>query len=83
MVLFGTTEETAEITRVLAFNQGCYNLGAAALLLWFYGQGNIPGVQAVLVFLFCMGVVGALTANWRILVVQSLPAMAAFLGLTL
>ena len=79
MRLFENTEETAEATRVLALNQGFYNLGAAALLIWFHVTDNPAGALGVLVFLVAMGIVGATTANWRIILVQSLPAGAAFL----
>ena len=77
--VFGTTQEDAEATRVLALNQGFYNLGAAMLLIWFYAIGSESGVLGVLVFLAVMGIIGALTANWRIIIVQSLPAGAAVL----
>jgi len=79
MRMFGTTEDEAEATRVLALNQGLYNLGSAALLIWFHLAGNTAAVMGVLVFLICMGIVGAITANWRIFLFQSLPALAAFL----
>ena len=75
--VFGTTQEDAEATRVLALNQGFYNLGAAMLLIWFYAIGSESGVLGVLVFLAVMGIIGALTANWRIIIVQSVPAFAA------
>ena len=77
--LFEHTEEEATATRVLALNQGFYNLGSAALLIWFYATGNTEGVLGVLVFLVFMGVVGALTANWRIILLQSTPAAVALL----
>jgi len=76
--LFGNTEEEAQATRVLALNQGFYNLGSAALLIWFYMAGNTAAALAVLLFLVCMGLVGAITANWRIVLLQSLPALVAF-----
>ena len=79
MRIFGTTEEEAQATRVLALNQGFYNLGAAALLLWFHTTDNTAGVMGVLLFLAGMGLVGAITANWRIILFQSVPAIAAFL----
>ena len=78
MRLFGTTKDEAETTRIIALNQGAYNLGAAALLLWFHVTGNTAGVMGVLLFLTGMGLVGAITANWRIILVQSVPALAAF-----
>jgi len=83
MRIFGTTAEEAQATRVLALNQGFYNLGSAALLLGFYTTANTAGVLGVLLFLMGMGLVGAITANWRIILVQSLPALVAFLILTM
>ena len=80
--MFGNTAADAETTRVLALNQGLYNLGAAALLVGFVATDNTAGVQGVLLFLLAMGVVGAVTANWRIILLQSLPAAVA-LGLGL
>ena len=80
--MFGNSSEAAQTTRVLALNQGFYNLGAAALLIAFVATHTHTGVQGVLLFLLAMGVVGAATANWRILLVQSLPAAVA-LGLGL
>jgi putative membrane protein len=78
MRIFGTTKEEAQATRVLALNQGFYNLGAAALLVWFHTIDNTTGVMGVLLFLASMGLVGAITANWRIILFQSAPAIAAF-----
>ena len=77
--LFQLTEEEAQATQVLALNQGFYNLGAAALLMWFYATDNTAGIMGVLLFLVGVGLVGAVTANWRIVLLQSLPALAAFL----
>ncbi len=77
--LFKNSEEDAKTTKVLAQNQGFYNLGAALLLLWFHCNGNIQGTYGILIFISCMGVVGGLTANRAILVLQSLPAVIALL----
>ena len=77
--VFGNTEEEALATRVLALNQGFYNLGAAVLLIWFHATNNAAGVAGVLLFLASMGVIGALTANWRIILFQTVPAIATFL----
>ena len=76
--IFGNSAEKAETTRVLAVNQGFYNLGAAALIIGFLATSNPSGVMGVLLYIVAMGVVGAATANWRILFVQSLPALIAF-----
>ncbi len=76
--VFGTSQEEAEATRVLALNQGFYNLGAATLLMWFHTDNNTAGVLGMLLFLAGMGLIGAVTANWRIFFFQTLPALAAF-----
>lgn len=82
MAMFKTTKEEAHTTRILALNQGFYNLGAAALLVGFYAIDNTVGAMGVLLFLIGMGLVGAITANWRIIFLQSLPALAALLLLS-
>lgn len=79
--IFGNSAEKAEITKVLAQNQGAYNLGLSALLLWLQFSGNQPGVLGVLLFIVAMGLVGGFTASRSIIVLQALPAAAAF-GLT-
>ena len=78
MRIFGTAQTEAQTTKVLALNQGLYNLGAATLLLWYYTTDNLQAVMAVLLFLASMGCVGAITANWRIFLLQSVPALMAF-----
>jgi putative membrane protein len=75
--IFGNSEEQAQTTRVLALNQGWYNLGLALILVWLHLMGNPAGVLAVLLFLVAMGIVGAITASRSILVLQALPAAAA------
>jgi putative membrane protein len=75
--LFGQSEEEAEGTRVMALNQGAYNLGAAVMLSVFLALGNQQGVLVVLAFLAVMGGVGAVTASRGILFLQTLPAVVA------
>ena len=75
---FGNTAEQAESTRILALNQGAYNLGLAALLLWLQFTGNVLGVLGVLLYIVVMGLVGGFTASRAIIVLQSVPAAAAF-----
>ena len=77
--LFGLSEAEAHTTKTLALNQGFYNLGSAALLMCFLATNNTEGLMAVLVFIVCMGLIGAITANWRIILLQSIPALAALL----
>ena len=77
MKTFRNTPEKAEITRVLAANQGLYNGFLAAGLLWFlYTQQW----HVVLFFLGCVVVAalyGAWSVNKRIFFVQGIPAIAA------
>ena len=77
---FGMTREQAESTKVLALNQGLYNGGVAALLLWAALDHRYPTVDALLVFIIAMGVVGAISAKPIILVMQSVPAAAALIA---
>jgi len=75
--VFGTSEADAATGRVLALNQGFYNLGAAVLLVAFHCGGNQPGTVGVLAYLCAMGFVGGISASNGILVIQSLPAALA------
>jgi putative membrane protein len=76
---FGTTEEFAEASAVLAANQGLYNGFLAAGLAY----GLIADATAFQVFFLCCviiaGVYGAATASRRILFVQVIPGALALL----
>ncbi|WP_226469005.1 DUF1304 domain-containing protein [Luteimonas panaciterrae] len=75
--VFRNTPEKAEITRVLAANQGLYNGFLAAGLLWGLCSGQ-RDVQ--LFFLGCVVVAalyGAYSVNKRIFYVQGVPALLA------
>jgi len=77
---FGTTEEFAEATSVLAANQGLYNGFLAAGLVWGLLAADPVGRQVQLFFLACVavaGLYGAATVGRRILFVQTLPAVIA------
>ena len=81
------TPEKAEITKVLAANQGLYNGFLAAGLIWGLAHGN-PGFafQIKVFFLLCVivaGAYGAATVSTRILIVQALPAAVALVALFL
>lgn len=79
--VFGTTEEFAHASKVLAANQGLYNGFLAAGLLFGLLLGGAGGRVFQGFFLCCVivaGVYGAITANRRILFVQALPAAIAF-----
>ena len=76
---FGTTEEQAEQSKVLAMNQGLYNGFLAAGLLWGLTLGA-AGRGVVIFFLLCViaaGLFGAATASRKILYVQALPGLVA------
>ena len=75
--IFRNKEKKAETTRVMAFNQGFYNLGLSFLLFYFLSNGNQDGINAILYYIAVMGVVGAISATKMILLVQTLPAIAA------
>jgi putative membrane protein len=77
---FGTTEEFAASTKVLAGNQGLYNGFLAAGLVWGAFASDPVGFQVRVFFLGCVivaGLYGAATASRRILLVQTVPALVA------
>src|SRR5687768_14061724 len=79
---FGTTQEQAEQSKVLAMNQGLYNGFLAAGLVWGLLLGA-AGRSIVVFFLVCVivaGVFGAATASRKILYVQALPAALALVA---
>ena len=79
---FGTTQEQAEQSKVLAMNQGLYNGFLAAGLLWGLMLGS-AGRSVVIFFLACViaaGVFGAATASRKILWVQALPGAVALVA---
>ncbi|MCP3403915.1 DUF1304 domain-containing protein [Bradyrhizobium sp. CCGB20] len=84
---FRNTPEKAEITKVLAANQGLYNGFLAAGLIWGIIHGNPAfAFQIKAFFLLCVivaGAYGAATVSTRILLVQALPAAVALVALLL
>lgn len=79
MKTFGNTPEKAEITKVLAANQGLYNGFLAAGLVWGLNLG-VEGQDIKVFFLACVvvaGLFGALTVSRKIFFVQALPALLA------
>jgi putative membrane protein len=84
--VFRQSFEQAKKSQALAANQGLYNLFLAAGLLWSLWHAE-PGFaeQLQIFFLSCVtlaGLYGAYTVNYRIFVVQALPALIG-LGLVL
>jgi putative membrane protein len=84
---FGTTEEFAKATKVLAANQGLYNGFLAAGLLWAVIAGvTTDGRPLAIFFLSCVlvaGLYGAATASRRILFIQAMPAALALIAVLL
>ena len=84
---FRNTPEKAEITKVLAANQGLYNGFLVAGLIWGLVHGNPAfAFQIKVFFLLCVivaGAYGAATVSRRILHVQAAPAALALLLLWL
>jgi putative membrane protein len=79
---FGTTQEQAEQSKVLAMNQGLYNGFLSAGLFWGLTLGG-AGRGVVIFFLLCViaaGVFGAVTASRKIVYVQALPAVLALVA---
>jgi putative membrane protein len=79
---FGTTQEQAEQSRVLAMNQGLYNGFLAAGLLWGLSLGG-AGRNVVVFFLLCViaaGLFGAATASRKILWAQAVPGVVALVA---
>jgi putative membrane protein len=76
---FRQSAERAQLTRVLAANQGLYNGFLAAGLAWALSQGQ-GGFATKVFFLACVvvaGAYGALSVSRRILYIQALPAALA------
>lgn len=83
--VFGTSEEFARASRVLAANQGLYNGFLAAGLAWGLWLGP-AGDPIKVFFLFCVavaGLYGAATVKVNILFVQTVPAALALFALWL
>lgn len=81
--VFGLSREKAEITKVLAANQGLYNGFLVAGLAWGLLLGA-AGIPVLVFFLSCVvvaGIYGAVTVSRTIFWVQAMPAIAALVVL--
>lgn len=79
MKAFGLTPEIAASSRILAMNQGLYNGFLAAGLLWGSHGGGRSVTLFFLGFVIIAGVFGGITASKKILLVQALPGLIAFI----
>lgn len=70
----------AKETKVLAANQGVYNLFLAAGLFISYFENDLFYVKLFLGFIFLAGIVGSITTKKStIFVIQGVPALITFL----
>ncbi|OTG78481.1 hypothetical protein B9T33_14285 [Acinetobacter sp. ANC 5054] len=83
---FGNTPEKAQLTKVLAQNQGLYNGFLAAGLIFALLLAQPFAWMVANFFLSCVliaGIFGAITASRKILYIQALPALIALIALNL
>lgn len=83
--IFGNTPERAEVSKILAANQGLYNGFLSAGLLWGLIYPDMAaGVHIQMFFLACVvvaGVYGGMTVKKTILFIQAGPALLGLLAL--
>ena len=80
---FGNTLEKAQLTKVLAQNQGLYNGFLAAGLFWSLCAPEIYATALANFFLGCVlvaGIYGGLTASKKIIYIQAVPAVLALVA---
>lgn len=83
---FGNTLEKAQMTRVLAQNQGLYNGFLAAGLFWSLLAPADFAVEIANFFLGCVlvaGIYGGLTASKKIIYIQAVPALITLIVVNL
>ena len=83
---FGNTLEKAQLTKVLAQNQGLYNGFLAAGLFWSLLAPTACAVAIANFFLGCVlvaGIYGGLTASKKIIYIQALPALITLIVVNL
>ena len=83
---FGNTLEKAQLTKVLAQNQGLYNGFLAAGLFWSLIAPEAYAIALANFFLACVlvaGIYGGLTASKKIIYIQAVPALLALLAVNL
>ena len=83
---FGNTLEKAQLTKVLAQNQGLYNGFLAAGLFWSLLAPTACAVAIAHFFLGCVlvaGIYGGLTASKKIIYIQAVPALITLIVVNL
>ena len=84
--VFGNTLEKAQLTKVLAQNQGLYNGFLAAGLFWSLLAPTACAVAIANFFLGCVlvaGIYGGLTASKKIIYIQAVPALITLIVVNL
>ncbi|MCM2344109.1 MAG: DUF1304 domain-containing protein [Alphaproteobacteria bacterium] len=76
---FRLSPEQAQMTAVLAANQGLYNGFLAAGLLYGVIAGSLPFQIFFLTCVIIAGLYGGYSVNRRIILIQSLPALIALI----
>ena len=79
MKVFRNTPDKAQLTKVLAANQGLYNGFLAAGLFWALLAQRRDLVTFVLICVVAAGIYGAMSVSRRIFFVQGMPALLALL----
>ncbi len=80
MKIFRMSETQAQMTKVLAQNQGLYNGFLAVGIIYGLITGDMNVTVLFLIFVAIAGIYGAMTASPNIIYIQALPA---FIALTL
>ena len=83
---FGNTLEKAQLTKVLAQNQGLYNGFLAAGLFWSLLAPTACAVAIANFFLGCVlvaGIYGGLTASKKIIYIPAVPALITLIVVNL
>lgn len=79
---FGNSPEKAQLTKVMAQNQGLYNGFLAAGLFWSLLASASYANAIASFFLGCVliaGIYGGLTASKKIIYIQAIPALIALI----
>jgi putative membrane protein len=79
MKIFRMTETQAQMTKVLAQNQGLYNGFLSAGLIYGLVTSDMKVTVLFLVFVLIAGIYGSLTASPTIIYVQAMPALIAII----
>lgn len=77
MKIFRMSETQAQMTKVLAQNQGLYNGFLAVGIIYGLITGDMNVTVLFLIFVAVAGIYGAMTASPNIIYIQALPALIA------